>query len=56
MTNLLFQFVNKKIIESLKAKEQSYGSEKDQPKEKIVKPLKKVVLPEDNDEFKVINF
>jgi len=49
---------NNIIIESLKAKEQSYGSEKSQPKEKMMKPLKplkKVVLPEDNDEFKVIN-
>jgi len=46
---------NKKIkIESSKAREQSYRSEKSQLKEKIVKPLKKVILPEDNDEFKVI--
>jgi len=50
--------VNKNNIESLKGKQLSHGSTKSQLKEKIVKPLKplkKVILPEDNDEFKVIN-
>jgi len=47
--------VNKNNIESLKAKQLSHGSAKYELKEKIVKPLKKVILPEDNDEFKVIN-
>ncbi|XP_060855719.1 probable inactive serine/threonine-protein kinase bub1 [Metopolophium dirhodum] len=39
--------------QSLKGKQLSHGSAKSQLKEKIVKPLKKVILPEDNDEFKV---
>jgi len=43
--------VNKENIETLKGKQLSHGS----AKEKIVKPLKKVILPEDNNEFKVIN-
>lgn len=43
--------MNTKNIETLKEKQLSHGS----AKEKIVKPLKKVILPEDNNEFKVIN-
>lgn len=39
--------------ESLKGKQDSFSSTKSQLKEKIVKPLKKVILPEDTDEFKV---
>jgi len=39
----------------LKEKSHSLSSTKSQPKEKIVKPLKKVILPEDNNEFKVMN-
>ncbi|CAI6354333.1 unnamed protein product [Macrosiphum euphorbiae] len=39
--------------QSLKGKQLSHGSAKSQLKEKIVKPLKKVILQEDNDEFKV---
>ncbi|KAL4135310.1 hypothetical protein QTP88_006926 [Uroleucon formosanum] len=38
--------------EKEKRKQSSHGA-KSQLKEKIVKPLKKVILPEDNDEFKV---
>uniref|UniRef100_A0A2H8TVQ9 Mitotic checkpoint serine/threonine-protein kinase BUB1 n=1 Tax=Melanaphis sacchari TaxID=742174 RepID=A0A2H8TVQ9_9HEMI len=37
----------------LKEQSHSFDSKKSQPKEKITKPLKKVILAEDNNEFKV---